>query len=108
MRWLFLAGAIATEVSATLALRASKGLRRKRWMPVVGGGYLLAFTFLALSLEAGMPVGVAYGIWAAIGIGLTAVLARLLFAEPLTRMMSAGIALIAVGVLVVELGASGH
>ncbi len=108
MRWLFLAGAIATEVSATLALRASRGLRRKRWIPVIAGGYVIAFTFLALSLDAGMPVGVAYGIWAAVGIALTAVLARVLFAEPLTRMMAAGIALIAVGVLVVELGASGH
>lgn len=108
MKWLFLAGAISSEVTSTLSLRASAGLRRRRWIPVVAGGYLLAFGLLALSLDAGMPVGVAYGTWAAVGIAATALLARLLFAEPLTPTMVAGILLIAVGVLVVELGAHAH
>lgn len=105
MRWLLLAGAIGTEVTATLALRASGGLRDRRWLPVVAGGYLLAFVLLGFALSHGMPVGVAYGIWAAAGIALTTVLARALFAEPLSPVMAVGIAVIAVGVLLVELGA---
>lgn len=105
MRWLFLAGAIGTEVTATLALRASGGLRRLRWLAPVLAGYCAAFALLALALGAGMPVGVAYGTWAAAGIALTAVLARVLFHEPLTPVMIAGIVLVAAGVLVVELGA---
>ena len=109
MSWLFLAGAIVSEVAATMALRASEGLRRKIWAIPVALGYLLAFVLLGLALEAGMPVGVAYGTWAATGIAMTVILARVLFREPLTRTMTLGIVLIVLGVIVVEIGAgSGH
>jgi small multidrug resistance pump len=43
-------------------------------------------------------------VWAATGVALTAVGSRLLFDEPLTPLMGAGLALIIVGVLLVELG----
>ena len=49
--------------------------------------------------------GVAYGIWAASGVALTAVASKALFKEPLTALMMGGIALIIAGVLLVELGA---
>ncbi|WP_432509849.1 DMT family transporter [Kineococcus sp. SYSU DK001] len=105
MSWVFLAGAIAFEVAATAVLRVSDGGRRRRLVPVVGAGYLVSFGFLALTLRAGMPVGVAYGVWSAVGIALTALLARAVFGDRLTRTMLLGIALIAAGVLLVELGA---
>ncbi|MCS5714005.1 multidrug efflux SMR transporter [Herbiconiux sp. CPCC 205716] len=106
MIWLLLAGAIVTEVAATLALRASEGFRKRRWIAPVVVFYLLAFTLLAIALAGGLPVGIAYGIWAACGVALTAILARILFKEKLTPRMIAGIALIAVGVFVIELGAA--
>ena len=105
MTYLYLVAAIASEIVGTMSLRASDGLRDKRWLPIVVGGYLGAFAFLALALGNGMGIGVAYGIWAAVGIGVTAVLARVLFGDPLTRTMLAGIVLISVGVLLIELGA---
>lgn len=105
MTYLLLAGAIVSEVSGTMALRASGGFRDRRWIPVVAVAYLLAFTLLSLTLAHGMPLGVAYGVWAAAGVALTALLARVIFAEPLTPLMAAGIVLIAAGVLIVELGA---
>ena len=51
-----------------------------------------------------MPLGVAYGIWSAGGVAVTAIASRLLFGEPLTRTMVVGIALIMTGVLLVEIG----
>lgn len=105
MTWMFLAAAIGCEVAATMSLRASDGLRDKRWAPLIVVGYLACFSFLTLALKAGLAVGVAYGIWVASGVALTAVLAHLAFRDPLTRTMGAGIALIAMGVLIVELGA---
>ena len=105
MTWVFLAGAILAEVGATMALRASDGLRKKVWLLPVVAGYLLAFVALSFALAEGLALGVAYGIWAASGVALTAVLARVIFAEPLTRTMGAGILLISAGVLLVELGA---
>jgi small multidrug resistance pump len=47
---------------------------------------------------------VAYGIWGACGVALTAVLSNLIFKEPLTAIMIAGIIVIIIGVLMIELG----
>lgn len=99
-----LAGAIAVEVSATLALRQSDGFRKRRWIAPVLLGYTVSYALLYLSLAHGMPLGIAYGIWAACGVALTAILARKLFREPLTLLMGAGIALMICGVVLVELG----
>jgi small multidrug resistance pump len=106
--WLALAGAIAIEVVATLSLRASDGFRKKVWVTPVVAGYLVSFYLLWLSLSLGMPVGIAYGIWTACGVALVAVIARFLFAEPLTWVMVAGIALIVAGVLTIELAGAVH
>nr|WP_200813598.1 SMR family transporter [Marinactinospora thermotolerans] len=102
MKWALLAGAIVSEVTATLSLRAA--IDAPWWYAVVVVGYGAAFTLLALVLARGMPVGVAYGIWAAAGVALTALLATLLFDDPFTWPMAAGIALIIGGVLLVETG----
>ena len=100
--WPALGGAIISEVSATLALR--QALNQPGFYVVVGSGYALAFILLSLTLRAGMPLGVAYGLWSAGGVAVTAMASRLLFGEPLTRTMVAGIVLIMAGVLLVELG----
>ena len=105
MEWVYLAGAIATEVASTLALRVAAAGRR-RWYAVVVIGYAASFGLLALALDAGMGIGVAYGVWTAIGVAATAVLSHLIWAEPLTPLMLAGIALIAGGVLLLELGSA--
>lgn len=103
--YLLLSAAIVCEVSATLALRvAARG--RVSFYALVVVGYAIAFTLLWAALWQGMPLGIAYGIWAAAGVALAAVASRLLFREPLTQKRVGGIALILVGVLLVELGAS--
>lgn len=101
--WPALGGAIISEVSATLALR--QALNQPGFYVMVGIGYALAFILLSLTLKAGMPLGVAYGLWGALGVVLTAVLSMLVFGEPITVLVALGIALIMVGVLLVELGA---
>ena len=101
-RWALLGGAIAFEVAATLSLRASQD--HSAWLVVVVAGYLGAFVLMALVLRAGVPVGVAYGIWGALGTAGTAVLAAALFGDPFTWPIVAGIGLIIAGVLLVEFG----
>lgn len=101
--WPALSTAIVLEVLATLALRASDGLRKKLWLLPILLGYLGSFVMLSVSLSLAMPVGIAYGVWSACGVALVAVLARFLFAEALTPMMAAGIGLIIAGVLTIEL-----
>jgi len=103
MGWVLLSIAILCEVAATISLKlATDG--RKRWYVVVGIGYVVAFSLLAGALALGLPIGVAYGVWAATGVALTAVLGRLLFKDPLTWLMGAGIACIIAGVFLIELG----
>lgn len=97
--------AILAEVAGTLSLRMA-ALGRRVWFAAVALGYLVAFAGLTGALAHGMPLGAAYGIWAAAGVALTAIGSRVFFGEPLTRVMVLGIALIMVGVLLVELGST--
>ncbi|MCE0459608.1 DMT family transporter [Curtobacterium flaccumfaciens] len=103
MGWGLLAIAIVSEVAATISLKVATDGRKRFYIPVVIG-YLVAFSLLAVALTLGLPIGVAYGVWAASGVALTAVLGRFLFNEPLTTLMLGGILLIIVGVFLVELG----
>ena len=104
MIWAYLAGAILLEVGGTLCLRmASTGTRG--WLVGTAVGYLGSFAALTLALAGGMPLGVAYGIWAATGVALVAIAGRVLFKEPFTWLMGLGVVLIIGGVLLVETGA---
>ena len=104
MSGVYLVAAIASETTGTLSLKLASDGRGLRWYGVVITGYLAAFAMLTATLKAGLPLGVAYGIWSAGGVAVTAMASRLLFGEPLTRTMVAGIVLIMAGVLLVELG----
>ena len=101
-RWALLIGAILTEVTGTLALRAFQDQRW--WLVLVVAGYTSSFYLLTKVLRAGVPVGVAYGIWGACGTAITAVLATPLFDDPFTPAIVLGIGLIIAGVLMVEFG----
>lgn len=101
-KWVLLGAAIATEVTGTLSLRASQD--HSAWLLVVVAGYIASFILMAAVLRAGMPVGVAYGIWGAIGTAVTAVAASVIFGEAFTWPLAVGIGLIIAGVLLVEFG----
>jgi len=104
MKWVFLTVAIVLEVMATLSLRASEGFSKLGYSVLVVLGYVGAFVALNLVLRRGLSIGIAYGIWAAVGVALVALLGKLFFDDPLTPLMGVGIALIIGGVLLVELG----
>jgi len=96
--------AIVLEVSATLSLRAVSTGGSWWWLCVVVLGYGGSFWLLGVVLTRGMPVGVAYGIWSAIGVALTALAAAALFAEALSPLSLVGLGVIIAGVLLAELG----
>lgn len=103
--WAFLSAAIVSEIGATMSLKVA-ALGRPRWYGVVAVGYVAAFCFLSAALAQGLGIGVAYGVWAAVGIAATALLSRWIFKEPFTALMGVGVAIIVGGVLLVELGAA--
>jgi small multidrug resistance pump len=113
MGYLFLAGAIVAEVIATTALKfasngdASEGAgAASRIVPyaVVTVGYIAAFALLAQSLAKGVPLGIAYAIWAGVGVVLVVVISWLLFKESLTLLQIGGMVLVIGGVTLLELG----
>lgn len=106
MAYVFLAGAILSEVVATLSLKASDGFSKPWYLVVVAAGYLAAFTALSFALQRDLPLGVAYGVWAAAGVALVALLSVPVFGESLSLMQGIGIALVIAGVLALEVGAS--
>ena len=63
------------------------------------------FHLLALVLKRGIPVGVAYGVRAVIGVAATAVLGSFFLADPLTSKIAGGVVLIAADVYLLESGA---
>ncbi len=101
-KWLLLVAAVACEVTASLALKGA--LDRPSLYAVVAVGYLTSLVFLTAVLQRGVPLGVAYGIWGALGVAATAVMSTLIFDESLTGVMVLGMAIVVVGVLTVELG----
>ncbi|MGC9456588.1 MAG: DMT family transporter [Halothiobacillaceae bacterium] len=100
--WLFLVIAIVAEVAATSALKASDGFTRL--VPSIGVvlGYAVAFYFLALTLRV-IPVGIAYAIWAGLGIVLIALIGWMIFGQKIDAAGLAGMGLIIAGVLVINL-----
>lgn len=96
--------AVVAEVSATISLKLSEGFSKPLPSVVVVVGYLIAFGALAMVLKAGMPVGVAYAIWAAAGVALVALIGAAFLGEQLTWPMILGLAMVIGGVVLLETG----
>ena len=106
MEWLLLAGAILSEVTATISLKLSEGFSKLVPSVVVVVGYVCAFILLSQVLKRGMSIGVAYGIWAAVGVALVALVGALFLGDSLTLVQVGGLVLVGGGVLALELGAA--
>lgn len=104
--WFWLSGAILAEVTGTVALRFSEGFSRLWPSVIVVLGYGTAFYSLSQALSRGVPIGVAYGIWAAAGVALIALIGVAFLGESLSWVQVGGIVLVIAGVLALELGRS--
>ena len=102
MGYLYLGIAVAAEVIATSALKASDGFTRPLPTVVVALGYGIAFYFLSLVLKT-VPVGVAYAIWSGAGIVLIGLIGWLVLKQPLDLPAALGMGLIIAGVAVIQL-----
>lgn len=93
--------AIVCEVLATSSLKASEGFTRL-WPSLLSvAGYAIAFYCLAGTLKT-IPTGIAYALWSGIGIVLISVVGWLVFEQRLDAPAIIGIALIAAGVIVIN------
>jgi len=100
--WTYLFLAILSEILASSALKASQGFSRFLPSLVVVGGYGLAFYFLSLSLKT-VPLSLAYAVWAGVGTAAIALIGAFFFGAAISPKGWLGIALVAVGVVLIRL-----
>ena len=107
--YLYLAIAIAAEVVATTSMKAIDGFNKPLPLLLVVGGYGIAFWMLTLVVRT-IPVGVAYAIWAGLGIVLVSIAAMFIYQQKLHLPAVLGMGLIVSGVVVIQLFSSstGH
>ena len=101
MAYLYLAVAIIAEVIATSALKASEEFTKLVPSALVIIGYGVAFYCLTLVLR-NIPVGIAYAIWAGLGIVLIAIVGAVLFRQIPDIPAVLGMTLILSGVVVIN------
>ncbi|KAA0696870.1 QacE family quaternary ammonium compound efflux SMR transporter [Halopseudomonas laoshanensis] len=99
--WLFLGVAIFAEVIATSSLKASAGFTKFWPSLLVVLGYAIAFYCLSLTIRT-IPIGIAYAIWAGLGIVLISLAGWLIFNQKLDLPSIIGMALIIAGVVVIN------
>lgn len=107
MAWVLLCIAIAAEIFGTLSLKASDGLSKLTPSLGVVIGYATAFTLMAMSLKK-LDVGLTYAIWSGVGIIGAAIGGVVFFDQQLSRMSILGMAIIIVGVVLMNLGGVAH
>ena len=105
MGYWYLIIAIIAEVLATSALKQSDGFSRLLPSLVVMVGYGASFYFLSLVLRT-IPVGVAYAVWAGLGIVLITIVGAVLYDQKMDMPAVLGIGLIISGVVVLRLFSS--
>ena len=105
MGYLYLAIAIVAEVLATSALKESQGFSKLLPTLLVMACYGASFYFLSLVLQT-IPIGVAYALWAGLGIALITIVGAVVFGQKMDLAAILGIALIISGVVVLRVFSS--
>ncbi|MDO9032506.1 MAG: multidrug efflux SMR transporter [Hydrogenophaga sp.] len=100
--WLLLVASIAAEVAGTIALRYADGFTRPVPSLVVVASYAAAIWLMSMAVKH-LEVGLAYAVWAGSGTALTAALGILWFSESMTLLRIAGVVMIVIGVVVLNL-----
>ena len=101
MPYIFLALAIASEVIATAALKASEEFTKPVPIIILVVGYATSFYLLSLVLRS-LPIGITYAIWAGMGVFLVAVIGAVHYKEVPDVPGVVGMTLIVVGVVVLQ------
>lgn len=105
--WTKLALAIAVEVCATLALRQSEGFTKPGWTAAMIVGYGVAF-YLLSTITKDLEIGTIYAVWSGAGTAIVAAIGVWAFDEELSVLRVAGIVLIVLGVVALNLGGASH
>ena len=105
MHWLMLTLSILFEISGTVFLKISDGMTRLWPAAGVVVCYVLSFWLFAIAVRR-IELAVGYAIWSAFGTAGIAIISVGYFAEAMTWIKVASLALIVVGVVGLNVGAT--
>lgn len=101
MKWIYLVIAIVGELVATSSLKESSGFTKLIPSVITVLGYGVTFYFLSLALKQ-IPIGIAYAVWAGVGILLIALVGYFKFNQKLDAPALVGMTLIVLGVVIMH------
>ncbi len=105
--WGLLLAAIVIEVAATSSLPRTNGFREPVWTVLVLGGYALSIWLLAVVVRT-LPVSTAYAVWAGLGTAAVALVGVTLLGERWDWITASALAMIVVGVVLLNLHTPVH
>jgi small multidrug resistance pump len=105
MAWIYLTIAIIAEVISTAALKSSEGFTKLTPSILVVVGYGISFYLLSKIVQL-LPLAVTYAIWSGAGIALVGIVGWIWLDQKLDLAAICGIALIIVGVVVINVFSS--
>jgi len=104
--WILLFVGIGFEVVATTCLKLSQGFT-KLW-PSIGFVIFFAAAFYLFSLCINhIEIGIAYAVWAGLGIGLIAIVGVLFFSEEINFLKFLAIGMIIMGAIILNMTNTG-
>ena len=98
MHWFYLVLAIALEICGTTCMKLSDGFSRLTPSVLLFVLYALSFVAFVFALKR-IDVGIAYAIWAGLGVLMISAIGVLYFKEPVSSLKVASMALVIVGVV---------
>lgn len=102
MAYIYLALAIVTEVIGTTLLKSTEEFTKLIPSVIVVIAYISSFYFLTLTLRS-IPVGIAYAVWAGLGIFLVTLFAAIIYKQIPDTATVIGMGLIVIGVVIIHL-----
>ncbi len=100
--WLLVLTAGVLETGWAIGLKYSDGFTRPIPSALTILGALASFWLLSLAMK-DLPVGTAYAVWVGIGTMGTAILAVILFGEPVNALRVMGFLMILAGIIALKL-----
>jgi small multidrug resistance pump len=99
--------AICCEVAATSLIKSTHGFTRLVPSLACAVGYTASIVLLSQAVRR-IEVGTAYAVWAGLGTVIVVVIAAVFLHEPVTLVKASGVALVVVGVVLLNLSGSAH
>lgn len=100
--YLILAVSICAETLATTMMKASNGFTRLVPSIIVVVGYAISFYGLSQVVKV-MNIGIAYAIWAGMGIFLVSTMSFFIYKQRLDTPALIGMGCIALGIMIIQL-----